>query len=228
MTGESMFRFEKVTYKDILQIGDLTIGEGLTAILGPSGSGKTTLLRLMNKMISPSGGHIYFRGADLAKLPSVAHRRNVMMLSQNPVLYPGTLRENLVVGHRFQNKPLPDDGRLLEILAQVELAKDLDDPVDMLSGGEKQRLALGRVFLLDPQVYLLDEPSAALDEASEDAIIAMVAARNRDNQRSTVMVTHSRNIAVKYADTIVELDRVSELGQSPTANEAKEGAHGKR
>jgi len=203
-----MFRFENVTYKDILQIGDLTIGEGLIAILGPSGSGKTTLLRLMDKMISPTGGHIYFRGTDLDQIPSVAHRRNVMMLSQNPVMYPGTLRDNLVVGHRFQSKPLPEDLRLREILAQVELDKELDSPVDILSGGEKQRLALGRVFLLDPQVYLLDEPSAALDETAEDAIIAMVAAHNRDNQRPTVMVTHSRNIARKYADTIVELDRI--------------------
>ncbi len=221
-----MFRFEEVTYKDIFHIKELTIGLGLTAILGPSGCGKTTLLRLLNKMVSPTDGHIYFHGVDLAQLPSVAHRRKVMMLSQNPILFPGTIRDNLVVGHGFQNRPLPEDEALLEILRQVELAKELEGPVDLLSGGEKQRLALGRVFLLNPEVFLLDEPSAALDELAEDAIISMVAAYNRVNQKSTVMVTHSRGIADKYADEIIDLGKLVKkvkVAENPTLR--KEASH---
>ena len=137
----------------------------MTALLGPSGCGKTTLLRLLNKLVSPDSGRIFYKGVDIAEVPSVEHRRRVMMLSQNPVLFPGNIRDNLEVGFRLQKTEAPGEVRLREILSQVRLDKDLDGPCEQLSGGERQRLVLARVCLLDPEVYLLDEPSAALDEA---------------------------------------------------------------
>jgi putative ABC transport system ATP-binding protein len=99
-----MFRFEQVTYKDIIDIREMTISPGLTALVGPSGSGKTTLLRLMNKLVTPTYGIIYYRGLDLSEIPAVEHRRKVMMLSQNPILFPGNIRDNLNIGFRFQKK----------------------------------------------------------------------------------------------------------------------------
>jgi putative ABC transport system ATP-binding protein len=200
-----MFRFEQVTYKDIISIREMTIPSGLTALVGPSGSGKTTLLRLMNKMVTPSYGIIYYRGMDLSEIPSVEHRRKVMMLSQNPILFPGNIRDNLNVGFKFQKKEAPEDQRLLDMLMQVQLQKDLDGSVESLSGGEKQRLVLARVCLLEPEVYLLDEPSAALDDASEDAIVSMLSRYTKERGKSAVMITHARAIAEKYCDEIIEL-----------------------
>jgi putative ABC transport system ATP-binding protein len=200
-----MFRFEQVTYKDIISVHEMTIPSGLTALVGPSGSGKTTLLRLMNKMVTPSYGIIYYQGMDLSELPTVEHRRKVMMLSQNPILYPGNIRDNLNVGFKFQKKDTPEDQRLLDMLSQVQLEKDLDGPVESLSGGEKQRLVLARVCLLEPEVYLLDEPSAALDDVSEDAIVSMLSRYTKERGKSAVMVTHARNIAEKYCDEIIQL-----------------------
>jgi putative ABC transport system ATP-binding protein len=202
-----MFRFEQVTYKDIIDIRELTISSGLTALVGPSGSGKTTLLRLMNKLVTPSYGIIYYRGMDLSEIPAVEHRRKVMMLSQNPILFPGNIRDNLNVGFKFQKKEAPKDQRLKEILLQVQLQKDLDGPVESLSGGEKQRLVLARVCLLEPEVYLLDEPSAALDNESEDAIVSMLSRYTKEKGKSAVMVTHARAIAEKYCDDIIELKK---------------------
>lgn len=202
-----MFRFEQVTYKDIIDIHEMTIHPGLTALVGPSGSGKTTLLRLMNKMITPSFGMIYYRGMDLSEIPAVEHRRKVMMLSQNPILFPGNIRDNMNVGFKFQKKEFPEDQRLLEMLLQVQLDKDLEGPVESLSGGEKQRLVLARVCLLEPEIYLLDEPSAALDELSEDAIVSMLARYTKERGKSAVMVTHARSVAEKYCDAIIELNK---------------------
>lgn len=202
-----MFRFEQVTYKDIIDIRELTIPTGLTALVGPSGSGKTTLLRLMNKMVTPSYGIIYYRGMDLSEIPSVEHRRKVMMLSQNPIIFPGNIRDNLTVGFHFQKKENPKDQKLMEMLQQVQLEKDLDGGVESLSGGEKQRLVLARVCLLEPEVYLLDEPSAALDDASEDAIVSMLARYTKEKGKSAVMVTHARSVAKKYCDEIIELKK---------------------
>jgi putative ABC transport system ATP-binding protein len=202
-----MFRFEQVTYKDIIDIREMTIPSGLTALVGPSGSGKTTLLRLMNKLVTPSYGIIYYQGMDLSEIPAVEHRRKVMMLSQNPILFPGNIRDNLNVGFKFQKKEAPKDQRLMEILQQVQLEKDLDGPVESLSGGERQRLVLARVCLLEPEVYLLDEPSAALDDVSEDAIVSMLSRYTKEKGTSAVMVTHARSVAEKYCDEIIELKK---------------------
>ena len=207
-----MFQFEQVIYKDIIDIRALTIHPGLTALVGPSGSGKTTLLRLMNKMISPDAGIIYYQGINLSELPAVEHRRSVMMLSQTPILFPGNIRDNLNAGFKFQKKEVPTDQRLLDMMLQVQLDKELDGLVESLSGGEKQRLALARVFLLEPEVYLLDEPSAALDDVSEDAIVSMLSRYTKEKGKSAIMVTHARSIAEKYCDEIIELKKEGNNG----------------
>lgn len=200
-----MFEFRQVKYKDVVDIPNLHINLGLTVLMGESGSGKTTVLRLLNKMISPTQGEILFEGQDLGQLPSVAHRRKVLMLSQSPVMFEGNIRDNLIIGCRFQEKKEPEAEALHEILASVRLNKELDTPVQQLSGGEKQRLALGRALLLSPAVYLLDEPSSGLDDFSEDTIVNLIAEHLQTTGKSAVLVTHARSMAEKYADEIIEM-----------------------
>lgn len=200
-----MLEFIDVKYKEIVDIPKLNINEGLTMFLGPSGSGKTTLLKLLNKMISPTEGSILYHGKDLNQLRSVEHRRKVMMLSQTPAMFEGNIRDNLTIAFRFQEKDIPCDVALRRILATVQLNKELDTPVNQLSGGEKQRLALGRLFLCEPEVFILDEPSSALDDESEDTIIKMVSEYTNSTNKSVVMVTHSKFVAEKYADEIIEM-----------------------
>ncbi|MEW5785546.1 MAG: ABC transporter ATP-binding protein [Bacillota bacterium] len=202
----ALFEFSEVKFKDLLDLPALAIEkERITTLVGPSGSGKTTILKLLNKMLSPTGGRIMFNGADLGRVNPVVHRRQVAMLSQSPVIFEGTIRDNLQIGLKFQEKDLPDDTVLLEILERVKLLKPLDSAAQTLSGGEKQRLALGRVLLLDAAVYLLDEPSAALDDQTEELIIEMINAHVRAAKKSLVMVTHSKAIAEEYSDTIIKI-----------------------
>lgn len=201
-----MFEFIDVKYKDILDLPTLYIEkEKITILVGASGSGKTTILRMLNKMVSPTKGRIMFNGTDLRQLNSVAHRRNCIMLSQNPTMFEGNIKENLNAGLRFQERQLPDDRILYQILEQVRLKKSLESLANTLSGGEKQKLALGRVLLLNPEIYLLDEPSSALDDEMEEMIIQMLTEHVKKEKKTIVMVTHSKTIAEKYSNTIIEI-----------------------
>lgn len=202
----AIFELIDVRCADVLDLPSLFISAGqVVSLVGASGSGKTTVLRLLNKMISPTSGRIMFQGQDLALLDSVAHRRNVVMLSQSPALFGNTVRENIEAGLRFQERKVPDEKTLLRTLEQVRLAKSLEAPADKLSGGERQRLALARILLLDPQVYLLDEPSSALDEETEELIFEMLTSHARAMGRTIVMVTHSTAVARRYSDTVMEM-----------------------
>lgn len=201
-----MYTINNLKYKDILNIASLTIPDGkVTCIIGESGSGKTTLLRHLNKLISCDMGEIKYNGKILRNIDSVALRREVVMLSQNPGIFKGSIRDNLLIGLKFSEKPLKTDGELYEYLREVKLDKKLSDNADKLSGGEKQRLALARIIALEPEIYLLDEPSSALDDETEELIISKLVNHSTDNNKTLIMVTHSKALAIKYGDNVIEL-----------------------
>lgn len=201
-----MFELKGVEFLDILNISHMKISGGLiTSITGPSGSGKTTILKMLNRLITPTKGIIYYNGTELSKTDPVLHRRQVMMLSQTPVIFEGSIKDNLVAGHRFQRRQLPDEDRLSFVLKSVNLDKKLDSSSAVLSGGEKQRLALARVLLLDPVVYLMDEPSSALDDHTAQMIIEMITKHVREDNKTLIMVTHSKEIAKRFSDQMIEI-----------------------
>lgn len=209
-----MYYIKNLKYKDILDIEEVNIPEKkVTSIVGKSGSGKTTLLRLLNKLISCDTGEILFKEKSLKAISSVELRRRVVMLPQQPVIFEGSIRENLLKGLKFSEKELLEDDELDKILKLVHLDKPLDAKADVLSGGEKQRVALGRVILMDPEVLLLDEPSSALDETTEDKIIEFVANYSRNNNKTLILVTHSKDISKKYSDVeiLIESGNISSI-----------------
>jgi putative ABC transport system ATP-binding protein len=203
-----MFVLKNVKYKNILDINNLEIKENLTTcIVGESGSGKTTLLRLLNKMISCDSGEIYYNNKPLSEIDSVILRRSVIMLPQSPAIFKGTVRDNLLMGLNFSEKPAVSDEILKITLNTVKLNKDINDNADKLSGGEKQRLALGRILIMNPDVLLLDEPSSALDEDTENIIIEALVDFSRKNQKTLVMVTHSKSVAERFSDEIITIEK---------------------
>lgn len=206
-----MFAFKDVKYKNIIDIQELTINtQKVTFIVGESGSGKTTLLRLLNKMISPDSGAIFYLGEPLESIDSVALRRSVVMLPQSPVIFEGSIKDNLLIGLEFSEKPPASDDELSAILKRVNLNKELGQSAENLSGGEKQRVALGRVLLMIPDVLLLDEPSSSLDEETEKLIFNTLATYTRDKGKTLICVTHSKQAAKSYADRIIELKNSAE------------------
>ncbi|SEF86545.1 putative ABC transport system ATP-binding protein [Caloramator fervidus] len=203
-----MFKLTNVKYKNILNIDYLEIEKNkITCIIGESGSGKTTLVRLLNKMISYDQGEIYFKERSLKDWDSIELRRKVSMLSQNPVMFKGNIRDNLLIGLKFSQRPLVEDEVLKEILNIVKLDKDLDENIYNLSGGEKQRVALGRILLLPSYVYILDEPTSALDEKTEDEVIKAIIDYVKKNNRNLIMVTHSKKIAINYGERVIEVSK---------------------
>lgn len=217
-----MFRLNQIKVHSILNIPYLEFVANLvTFIVGESGSGKTTLLRLLNKLRSPDEGEIFYKEHNLRDLSSVKLRREVVMLPQYPIIFSGSIKENLLIGLRFSEKPPVTDDVLTEILSKVQLNKNLNDDSDKLSGGEKQRLALARIILMDPETYLLDEPSSALDEETEKNIIEQLVDHVKRKKKTLIMVTHSKRVAQRYADVIVELQDGSLLPKGIYSNQNK-------
>lgn len=201
-----MFQFNNVSHKCIVNIDYLMIPAAkINCIVGESGCGKTTLLRLLNKLESPERGMIRYQGKLMEEIDSIALRRTVVMLPQVPAIFPGNVRNNLEIGLKFSEKPLVSEDILLETLATVHLKKALSDDAEKLSGGEKQRLALGRLILMDPDVLLLDEPSSALDEETEQMVIEKTVNLTREKGKTLIMVTHAKRIAQDFSDHIIEM-----------------------
>lgn len=202
-----MFSLRDVRYKGILDIPYLDIPEGqVTCILGKSGSGKTTLMRLLNRMISPDAGTITYKGTPITEIDPVQLRRRVVMLPQSPVMFDGTIRDNLLKGLEFAGKPMAGENILQRIMDVMDLRKELDGDASTLSGGEKQRVALGRVLAMQPEVALLDEPSSALDRGTEETIMARLVAGAREYGVTLVIVTHSRALAEAIAENLIEIE----------------------
>ncbi len=198
----ALFRLENIRYKDVLGIETLSIDEKrVTCLVGKSGGGKTTLLRLLNKMISPDSGDIFYRDESLASIDSVMHRRRVVLLHQKPFVFSGSIRDNLLKPLSFRREQVDDDA-LKDALTRVSLDKSLDTNASTLSGGEAQRLALARLMLLDVECVLLDEPSSALDEATERDVIQAVVKFVKSRGLTLVMITHSTAIAKEYGDIV--------------------------
>ena len=203
-----MFTLCGVKYKDILDINELDIPEQrITCIVGESGSGKTTLLRLLNHLISCDEGEICFQNTSLSQWDPVELRRKVMMLSQSPAIFEGTVRDNLLIGFNFCEKPFVEEGQLQDALKIVRLPKDLSQDSNTLSGGEKQRLALARVLLLEPQVFLLDEPSSALDEETTQFVMEQLVHHVKCLKKTMIMVTHSKAVVQAFAEHVVEIKK---------------------
>jgi len=202
-----MFKLENVKFKDILEIENLEIEDNLiTAILGPSGGGKTTILKLLNNMISADSGKIYYQGKEIEEYNPIKLRRKVVMLPQDPELFKGNIKDNFRITEEITSSELSDEEAYENLLKKVSLPKSLSDNAADLSGGEKQRLALARVMLLEPDTLLLDEPSSSLDLQTEEKIINMVVKYAKDNCRTMVMVTHNPNIAEEFADRIINIE----------------------
>lgn len=202
----TMFEVRNLKFKEILDIPSLIINKPITCIVGASGSGKTTLLRMLNRLNAPDEGAIYYNGQDIALMDTVQLRREVVMLGQTPVIYSGTVEDNLQIGLQFSQKRPATATAMKESLERVELDKQLTGSCRTLSGGEKQRLCLARVMLMDASVYLLDEPSAALDQKTEHFIIDNLAKFVMKKNKQLVMITHSEQIAQTLQDSIIRIE----------------------
>jgi molybdate transport system ATP-binding protein len=182
----------------------------VTALVGPSGAGKTTVLYMIAGLVRPQSGSIRLgdqtwldtpKGIDLA-----TSRRRVGVVFQDHLLFPHlTVERNLMYGRRRRGRSSAiEPGRVIEVL---ELGGLLARYPRNLSGGEKQRVALGRSLVSDPQLLLMDEPLASLDDALKDRILTYLERVVAEWHVPTIYVSHSVAEVRRLADRVIVLDR---------------------
>ncbi|MBI4518190.1 MAG: ABC transporter ATP-binding protein [Deltaproteobacteria bacterium] len=196
------------TSRRALDVTALALPRGrITAIVGPNGSGKTTLLRVLAFLLPPAAGTVAFDGEPVSwrARDLVVQRRRVTLVAQSPMLFHRSVRANVAYGLEARRLPAGDrDRRIATALAAVGLAGFAERPAWKLSGGEAQRVAIARALVIDPAVYLFDEPTANVDRehvAAIEAVIAALAAAGK----TVILTSHNLEQAYRLSDSVLSL-----------------------
>jgi ABC-type Fe3+/spermidine/putrescine transport system ATPase subunit len=199
---------------------DLSIPEGeFFSLLGPSGCGKTTTLRLIAGFEEPTAGDVLLRGRSLKRLRP--YERNVSTVFQNYALFPHlTARENIEFGLRHRRNVSAADAaaRVNAVMEMLQIPDKARRKPAELSGGEKQRVALARSLVLEPEVLLLDEPLSALDPNLRKQVRAELKALQRRVGITFLFITHDQEEALSMSDRIAVLN-AGRLEQAGTPRE---------
>ena len=209
----------------VLEVENLSIHRGeIFAVVGPSGAGKSTLLRLLNFLEPPTQGRIRFLDAEFSAgqpMP-LAYRRRVTTVFQRPILLNRSVWANVSYGLGLHGKRDQTD-RIEKAIEQVGLRDFTRQRARTLSGGEAQRVALARAIVLQPDVLLLDEPTANLDPYNVGLIEEIVQQLNQEVGTTLVLVTHNvfqarrlaHRVALLLEGRVVETADVETFFQSP-------------
>ena len=218
--GAAVYRLEAVRHqyagRAVLDIETLDVRQGETlAVIGPSGSGKSTLLRLLQFLERPTSGRLWFEGREVTAEPPLDVRRRVTTVFQRPVVLSRTVRSNLAYGLRVRGvKARP--GEIDHLLDGLGLAPLAHAAAATLSGGEMQRVSFARALAFDPEVLLLDEPTANLDPRNVRLVEGMI--RERQAQGVTmVLATHQIFQARRLAHRTALLLDGQVIESAPTA-----------
>jgi len=208
---------EKEFYKadksvvEVLRNINFTVNKGeCFVIIGPNGSGKTTLLRIIGLLDFPTQGQILFHKKDLAKLArkeKVIFRRKFSFVRQKPVVRDATVFNNIAYGLKVRGVKYDNYSKIVKDLIEFIGLKGMEDKsARSLSGGEMQRVAIAMNFIINPEVYLLDEVSANLDPMNLKLLEEFIMKIKQDNEKTIIMSTHDPLEAIKYADRIAVLN----------------------
>jgi len=209
---ESSIQFKELSFsypkeeKKALDRISLELQKGKTvALVGASGSGKTSLLNLLLKFYRPDSGMIEVDGVPLENISTADWRKSIALVTQDPFLFHDSIYENIKFGRAYIDRETAK--RALKQAQLEKFTKLLDQSVgergQMLSGGEKQRLAIARALAGDPELLLLDEPTSALDAQAEREVSAAI--QKAMEGRMAIIIAH-RFSTIKHADVIVVLD----------------------
>jgi len=196
---------------------DLPAGQ-LLALIGPSGAGKSTLIRCINRLVEPSEGSIQLAGLQLVGLKGIdlreARRRMGMIFQEYALVDRLTVMENVLSGYLgytgfwrsfLRRYPSAVIAQAFELLERVGLADHLDKRADALSGGQRQRVGIARALLQNPELLLIDEPTASLDPKTSRQIMRLIKDLCKERQLAAIINIHDVQLAQAFADRIVGL-----------------------
>lgn len=206
---------------------DVKLGETV-AFVGPSGSGKTTLVKLLVGLYHPNKGHIYYNGHDEANIDYEELRHQMGLVTQDPQLFSGTIKENLL----FVNPGATEEdvNEALQRASCQNLLSRAENGIDTmigegglkLSGGERQRISIARALLRQPRLMIFDEATSALDSLTEEEISQTIRSITAQRKHITIMIAH-RLSTIMHADRIYVLEKgnVVETGSHASLVEEK-------
>jgi putative ABC transport system ATP-binding protein len=193
-----------------------TISEGeFISVTGPSGSGKSTFLKYLAQLLDPAleaEGSYVFKDQAVSEIDPVTLRKQVSYCYQTPTLFGDTVRENLRFGYDIRDLDF-NESYAKEMLDNVQLPTNyLDKEINTLSGGEKQRVALIRNVLFDPEVLLLDEITSALDTDTRDIIWAWLKDYRKQTEVTILMISHLEEEHT-YSDRTIDIKKLTSAGE---------------
>ena len=198
-------RLKNVSYSDGSQqilkniSGEFAPGK-ITTFIGPSGAGKSTLFYLLNGLLSPDQGSVFLNKTNLHELDPIELRKTVGIVMQHAIMLPGTVYDNLATVSRLHNQNFSKkEAKQLLNLVNLE-EKFLTKPAKDLSGGQKQKVSIARTLANQPEVLLLDEITASLDQISAQAIEETIQAIQKKFQLTVLWITHNIDQAVRVGD----------------------------
>ncbi|WP_460323248.1 ABC transporter ATP-binding protein [Paenibacillus sp. YSY-4.3] len=201
--------FSYTSEQEVLKGLELVIKSGTTiGIIGESGSGKSTFIKLILRLLEPSSGTITYNGQNMDGIPVEMWRQSIAYISQHTFLFTGTIRENIKVGKWDASEDeimaAAKKANIHDVIMSKEEAYDtrINDNGFVMSGGERQRLSLARAFLRQPELIILDEPTASLDKAN--TMLIMESIRHLMEGKTTIIVTHDLTL-LENADQIWRL-----------------------
>lgn len=196
-----------------------TIAKGqVVGLIGPSGAGKSSLIRCINRLVEPTGGAIRLNGLDLTKLSGgnlrQARRRIGMIFQEYALVERLTVMENVLSGRLgyvpfwrsfFRRFPQADVDKAFQLLDRVGLQDHVDKRADALSGGQRQRVGIARALEQDPELLLVDEPTASLDPKTSRQIMRLICEVCRERDLPAIINIHDVVLAQMFVDRIIGL-----------------------
>lgn len=209
---DALFETKDLTFGGFIRYGSITLPAGkISFIIGESGSGKSTLFKLLNGVLSPSHGAVYYRGQDIGERDTVLLRREVSLVSQEVYLFEGSIQENFSAFWGFRNQVPPTQDEIKKYLSMFHLDFLPESSTQTLSGGEKQRLYLAIFMSFRPKVLLIDEPTSALDVQTGEVVLAGIIRFCRENKMELLVISHNRELAEKFSENTLTLGKQAVL-----------------
>ncbi len=211
MSAEALLALRGVRFRygerEVLTVEELDLRAGeATVLVGDNGSGKTTLLKLLNGLLAPSAGEVFYQGRPLGAGGDEAIRRDSVLVHQDPYLFRGSVHHNVAFGLKVRHVAAAETrGRVQEALARVGLKGFERRRAGELSGGEGKRVALARALALRPRVLFLDEPTASVDADTVRRIENLLRELVQGGT-TLVLSSHHDGFAYRVADRLVRLE----------------------